>query len=252
MAETTITIFGNGAGTYTGEFIQGTAAANVLPGTDGNDIIVGGAGGDTINGGKGDDVLIGASLQLQAGGPNAGEYSITNAGGGPADTFVFNFNISQSEGATLYFRDGNTPNYTANQQAWDNFQEQLAAWRAEMLALHGTDSDTGTQSTDIYTSAKKSQPSTYVGTEVYDNSYTVAGETVITSTDGNDQILDFQWGTDQLNLGAVTKQQFIQYFTVTNNADGSTTISLDAGGWSVKILGAFGHSEAEWADHIFG
>jgi Ca2+-binding RTX toxin-like protein len=43
----------------TGDFIQGTAAAEVLDGTEGQDIINGGGGADTLNGGGEDDILNG-------------------------------------------------------------------------------------------------------------------------------------------------------------------------------------------------
>jgi hypothetical protein len=40
-------------------------------------------------------------------------------------------------------------------------------------------------------------------------------------------------GNRQAHLGSETKQQFIDFFSVSDNADGTQTISLDAGGWSI-------------------
>jgi hypothetical protein len=228
--------------------INGGNGVDVIDAGDGNDIINGGNGDDILDGGAGDDVINGErGADTITGGPG----DDTLSGGQAADTFVFNFTITETEGDTIYFRDGNTPNYTANESAWDNYQSQLEAWRAQLIAEYGADVDTETMTTDVYTSSTKSKPSTFVGTEEYDNSYTIGGGTTITSTDGNDMILDFQWQTDQLDLGAITKAQFISHFSVVNSGD-VTTISLDGGGWSVTILGAPGHDEGAWADHIFG
>lgn len=229
------------AGTYTtsngGIVDQGTdtvPGGETLQGTDGNDIIVGGKGNDTIvqNVGDGDDTLIGGQVFT-----NASDKIHVNGAG--SNNYVFNFNVTTTQGVDLTFRDGDTPNYTANLQAWNNYQAQLEAWREALIQQYGADSDTSTQSTDVYTSATKSKPSTFVTTETYDNTFHIAGETTIQG-DGNDTVLGFDTD-DKITLAGLSSAgitdltTLLAHGTITTDANGDTTIAI--GDSSIKILG---------------
>lgn len=222
---------------FSGTLQTGSDGQDTLTGTSGADIIAGGKGADTIEGGAGDDLLIGGELKTITGSsPHAGEYTADGAG---ADTFVFNFGLSHSVGATYYFRPnedgtgGDTPNVNGNVSAWQNYIDQLAAWRVAMETEYGSDSDTSMTGEALYTVKK-----TVGSLGEYDNSFSVGGSGwTIDSHDGTDIIL--QWGegdTLQLNgLSVLGESEFDALFDVSLNSDGDTVLSWEGG--SITIDG---------------
>ena len=232
----TIVIQNHGDFSYEGELSVGDSAANELTGTATSDIIAGDKGNDIIEGGEGDDLLIGGELRLLTNGNNAGQYQTDGAG---SDTFVFNFGLSHSTGTTYYFRPnedgdgGDTPNQNANLSAWQNYMDQLEAWRGSMADKFGADADASSTGQALYT-VKKSVGS--LGS--YDNSYTVGGDGwTIESHDGTDRIL--QWGEGdklQLNgLSGLDLATFDDLFDVALNNEGDTVLTWDGG--SITIDG---------------
>jgi len=94
----------------------------------------------------------------------------------------------------------------------------------------------------------------------YSNSYTSpgGGQDAVTSNDGFDTIVDFVWGTDQLEfngLGAgFTLAEFTSLFNVSAvdaDLDGSaddTVLALADGTWGVTLLNESGHTPAQFHD----
>jgi hypothetical protein len=105
-------------------------------------------------------------------------------GGGGADTYVFNLTLrSLDDSISALFRDGDTPNQNANWQAWDNYLEQLQAWRAELTALYGADANTSLVSNALYRMARDE----YGEVPQFDPSYDSEPSWVL-DTQGNDTI----------------------------------------------------------------
>ena len=215
------------------DLLNGDGGNDTINGGNGNDTLNGGAGNDSIVGGVGDDLIVGgAGNDVLEGGSNSGQ----DIGAG-VNTFVFNFTLQTIAGSTVYFRpnedgtDGNTPNANANPQAWQNYMDQLAAWRAEMALLYGSDSDIATESTTLINKKVPVGP-----TYTYDNSYTTAGVTTITGSDGFDTVKDL--GNDDVvelhGLAGLSKTEFAALFDVSN--DGTNSI-LSWGGGSITLLG---------------
>lgn len=250
MPDETIVIQNAGDLEFTGAIQHGADVKHQeddsLVGTDGADILAGGKGDDVIEGGAGNDLLIGGELKEITNGNNAGDYQVDSAG---ADTFVFNFTLNNSAGATYYFRPnedgtgGDTPNQNANQSAWQNYMDQLADWRALMEQEFGSDADQSATGEALYTVKKT------VGTlGEYDNSFTVGGELTIESHDGTDTILKWDRdGGDKLELDGLdglTLAEFDALFDVALNAEGDTVLSWDGGsitidGMDIADLGTF-------------
>ena len=89
----------------------------------------------------------------------------------------------------------------------------------------------------------------------YSDSFTIdgGGEQTVSSADGHDSIFDFEWDVDSLDfsgLGAMTLDQFLATFDVTETADGSTLALEGDATWSVTLVGVTGHAEAEFYDQI--
>jgi len=240
MSET-ITFFGQDDGTYT--YDNGP----VPVGTESNDLVVGGKFNSTVEGGEGDDILIGGSIELQTRGEHAGKYKITDSGS--VDTFVFNFTLASSVGQTFYFRPnedgsaGDMPSLSANPQAWANYLEQLAAWRESMEAAYQA-ADTDTDTTTLYSTAKKSLGQEYT----FDNSFTVGGELAITASDGHDVIIDFG-SEDALHLKGlkdIGQADFQTLFDVSSSED-ETVLSWTGGSIIIKGLSGFADDAAFWS-----
>jgi Ca2+-binding RTX toxin-like protein len=204
-----------------------TKALNELFGGSGNDTLlavietttdsplVTASGSSHLFGGDGDDALtvVGGDANILEGGAG----NDTLIGGAGSDAFVFNFNVETEQGQTLYFRGGNTPSTNASQRAWDNYIEQLDAWRSELMSS-GADLDTSTTSSTV-SGKKGSAAATYV----YDNSYTLAGDTSVTG-EGFDVVHGFGEG-DSLQLNGLTSSEFLNSFNVSvRDFDGDGTL----------------------------
>jgi len=216
----------------------------------GDDIVnLNGNGDATVDLGAGNDTL--TLLSTNQRGNNGATEVLSLTGGDGSDTFTldsheaatfhFSFNVQTTQGQTVYFRDGDTPNQkNADGQAWANYAKQLDAWRDAMEAQYGADQNAGTTlSVDAVTSTKKTSLTTHYD---FDNSFTFGGGTTITSTDGHDTIKGFNVLTDKLDLGGITQQQFDDFFTLTlADADGDgtaddTVIALKGGGFQLDLI----------------
>lgn len=227
---------GSGDGDQLGngdDLIKGENGNDILLGGQGNDVLYGGPGDDLLDGGRGDDILNGG----------LGDDQLT--GGKGADTFVFNFTVTNTAvQKTALFRDGNAPSTNADWSAWNNYTKQLDAWRAEMSATYGVDLDNtetfGVNITVNGGSVKKPvlSPVHFEG----DNSYTYWENSTDVKIEGQgtDEVKD--WTVDdvlQLNglsndAGAVNYwNKFLTVDTVAG--DGKTVITFSGG--SITLVG---------------
>jgi Ca2+-binding RTX toxin-like protein len=223
------------------DVLNGDAGNDTLLGENGTDVLNGGAGNDTIDGGLGSDTITGG----------AGNDSMT--GGSASNTFVFTFNI-QTTGTekTVWFRDGNAPSTNADYMAWNNYDKQLDAWRAEMAILTGqADMNAADTYTDVAItvnggSAKK--PTTSTALFSGDASYTyVENSLSVVTGEGTDTIVDFETGIDPdaLVFHGVTSAQWDalvaqNVFTLSFGEFGGaagTDARLSWGSESITLLG---------------
>ena len=225
------------------DVLSGDAGNDTLLGENGTDVLNGGAGNDTIDGGRGPDTITGG----------AGNDSMT--GGSASDKFVFTFNIvSTGTEKTVWFRDGNAPSTNADYMAWNNYDKQLDAWRAEMAILTGqadlnaADTYSNVEITVNGGTAKKPITSTVLFSG--DASYTyIENSLSVVTGEGTDTIVDFQNGTapdaDALVFHGVTSAQWDalvaqNVFTLTFGEFGGaagTDARLSWGSESITLLG---------------
>lgn len=215
--------------------------------TNTNDTIVGSSGNDTI--------IAGASTeQTYITNPNApadhqqtgvvqdndtiveasGNNTLT--GGYGNDHFVFNIGFSEtSELQTANFSTAPTQTTGANTNGvWNSYVSNLNEWRAEMDALHGTDTDQTSLTQDYTYSSGKVLKS---GEATYDSSYSWYETTTHTNTSTN-TITDYGNGHDSIVLAGVTQDQFDSHGgTVTYDA-GSNSTTIHIGTFSITVLGA--------------
>lgn len=162
------------------------AASSFLFGGAGNDFIrVEGGDDNILHGGAGNDRLV---------------------GGSGSDTFVFEFAISPAETQTVYFRNGETPNWNANVRAWENYLNQLSDWRSDLKG-YGNDLD-NLLSVVSLTGRRGAMGKTFL----FDNSYTYSTGTVIAG-DGWDLVEGFS-EDDVLKLNGLTQSEFFDLFDV--------------------------------------
>jgi hypothetical protein len=214
------------------EFISGTQDNDLLEGGNGDQTINGLGGNDSIDGGRGADVIVGG----------AGDDVLT--GGNGADTFEFNFTIKPaSTPITVSFRDGDMPSPNADWAAWNNYSQQLEAWRLEMTTLHGQ------EDADLYAvflasaTAHGGGAKKPVGPVVFngDNTFTYyedGGEPTIEG-EGTDTILDW-FNNDLLKLSGLSDDgsadnYWGKWLTLETQDDGQTVISFDGG--SITLMG---------------
>ncbi len=173
------------------------AGSSLLFGGGGEDIIrVEGGDGNILNGGAGDDRLI---------------------GGSGSDTFVFAFAVSPGELQTVTFRNGQTPSKNANARAWENYVEQLSAWRSDLQG-YGGDLDDRLSSVTL-----RGKRGSMGETFSFDNTYTFSTGAVVAG-EGFDNIEGFS-GDDMLQLNGVTQTEFSDLFALSvEDFDGNGTL----------------------------
>jgi hypothetical protein len=79
------------------------------------------------------------------------------------------------------------------------------------------------------------------------------GEAALASADGHDTVVDYAWGTDQLQLDGLegmTLEEFKSAFNV-EDSGADTELALADGTWSVKLMGVTGHDEDDFYEEIF-
>jgi len=250
------------------DVVTGGDGNDSISGDDGSDVLAGGAGDDTltgnndadqISGGDGDDTLVGGNGDDELAG-DAGNDTISGdgggdtitggagddvmSGGGGTNTFVFNFSLAtKTVEQTTWFRanaedtGSDSPSSSADYSAWNNYDKQLDAWRAEMLAQHGSDLEQGdTYSLDIKVSggsAKKPTTTTYHFDG--DASYSWMEEVTTLQGEGVDTVLDWTAGSNTLQLNGLTAETALLYLQSSVDANGNTVISFDGG--SITLVG---------------
>lgn len=179
-----------------------------------NDTIEGGLGNDTMSGGYGND------------------------------TFVFNFTVDSILKTANFSEVRDAPSTNADYKAWQNYTNQLEAWRTEMATLHGTDAvdaDTfdhwitvngGTLKKPAYSQVEFTGDASYAW---YENSIT---------GDGHDQVLDWSNGHDKLLLQGLSNDSSLSsywgnWLTSDGVQDGQTVISFGSGSdaGSITLIG---------------
>ena len=207
----------NGTGNELNNIVTGNIAANILSGGLGDDTINGGSGDDTINTGEGADTLIGATG------------NDTLNGGSGNDTYIFNLGdgidtiddmSSDSEGNTLVFGDGITPDdlklrYADNtliiSVGADGDAIQLANFNPnDALGAHAIETFQFADGTSLTYSqliekgfdlTGTAGDDTIIGTNVIDRITSFEGNDTISSGDGND-VIDAGSGDDTVYAGA--------------------------------------------------
>lgn len=247
------------------DILNGGAGSDTLIGGEGNDALHGGAGDDNILGGDGDDTLVGGGGNDDLTGGSGDD--ILNGGGGN-DTFHFKFTFDKGETTTLTFssvEDGTTQNVSVQEyKEWlqssgqdlngdgvvDYTYNQNDA-EDPLTSLEGAIVDGDVTAVEI-TTGKTSQE------RYYEFQIEIPGEDQLTSADGHDMIIGFNWDQDKLNfegLEALSKEEFSEWFDVTDdqdvNGDGvnDTVVSISGSeDWSLTLLGVSGHDEAAFYD----
>ena len=265
------------SGTENDDVLNGSKGDDTMDGGVGDDILNGGAGSDTLNGGEGDDALHGGAGDdillggegndtLVGGGGNddlTGESGddILNGGGGN-DTFHFKFTYVAGETKTLTFSsvdDGTTQNVSVQEYK-------------EWLETSGQDLNGDGVVDYNYNQNDSEDPLTYLEGAIVDGDVTaveittgkttqeryyefqieVPGDDQLSSADGHDTIIGFNWDQDKLSfegLEGLSEEEFTSWFDVMQkdvNADGvNDTVVTIAGSedWSLTLLGVSGHDE---------
>lgn len=218
------------------DLLYGGDGNDTLLGGSGNDLLYGDTGNDYLLGGNGDDVLIGG----------AGDDALTGNAGN--DKFVFNFVLETqviSESVTMLFRNGNAPSANADFRAWQSYDSQLDAWRAQLEALYGPDIDpANTFSLDVpvHGNSPKKPANAYAQFEGDDSfSYErVIGTTTTLKGEGTDTVRDWTAGADKLVFNGLSNESgttnyWGNWLTAESLADNQTVIAYHGG--SITLLG---------------
>lgn len=274
---------GNGSDT-----LNGDAGNDTLNGGTGDDVLNGGSGNDTLNGENGADILTGGS----------GDDILT--GGNDPDTFKYSFTVTEGTGGSSSFTDWLIANGLGNQVSGGEvadgttqnvFSTQYTAWLNHLVSEYGLGEDLdgdgivniglnqndadadatpwieGISQADLdamfsdrdnvmLKTGKVSQE------RYYSDDFSLGSDTQVTSTDGNDEIVDFAWGSDKLDfsgLGATVadaKAMFLDMFTLDSSQDVDNdgtndsvlTLATDSS-WSLTLLGINGYSLEQIADN---
>jgi Ca2+-binding RTX toxin-like protein len=262
----------DGDDTYTA-----TAGDDVVNGKKGNDTIYGGDGNDTLNGGQDDDTLYGEGgndlLHGQEGSDRliGGEGDDILEGGSGADTFSYSFSVSGGSGASFsgwLAANGWAPISSSTTQSY--FSTKYTEWLVWLVETYelGEDLDGGGIKVELNQNSETGVPyiegmttaqlealfggrqsaDLVTGSTTKERWYSDtfgSGSTMVTSTDGNDTILDFNRSQgDKLDFSGVTATQFAAYFewdVVDADGDGMVddtviTLSTDAT-WSLTLIG---------------
>lgn len=231
--------------------LVGGQGDDTVSGGDGNDIISGDQGDDSLSGGLGDDTIYGGEGADTIDG-GLGNDVMYGGQGNAVDQFVFhfvNFHIetTTSEVLTeLKFRDGNHPAAVADAVAWNNYLNQLATWRAELIAANGADLDAGLDDTAYLTTSTKKGGTILLGSQSYDNDYQywATNTTTVATVEGEGDDVVYQWGfaggDDVLVLnglsGDSTSTHYYGNFLSSSVVDGNTIIAINGGG-SITLVG---------------
>ena len=233
----------NGTGNDLNNIITGNSAANILSGGLGDDTINGGNGDDTINAGDGADIITG------------GVGNDTLNGGSGNDTYIFNLGdgidtiddmSSDSEGNTLVFGDGITPDdlklrYADNtliiSVGADGDAIQLANFNPnDALGAHAIETFQFADGTSLTYSqliekgfdlTGTAGDDTIIGTNVVDRITALEGNDIISSGDGDD-VIDGGSGDDTINAG--TGSDTIMAGEGNDYIDGGEGADIMAGG----------------------
>lgn len=260
---------------------------SAIDGTGGTDTLV---GIENVTGSAFADSLTGDALAnvLQGG---AGDDTMT--GNGAEDAFRFSFDLEQGSGggsAPLSFGDWLTTEHALNignlhqNEFVQNYKEWLGYLAEELRENHGFDTipenakvsfkqnDSGSTPTieglsqaelgEIFggvtaisvKTGKTSQERYYSDIDTNSGLWGGSSEDTLTSGDGFDTIVDFVWGTDQLEfdgLADLSLDQFAGFFDVTQedvNGDGTTdtVLALADDTWEVTLLDVSGHTVDEF------
>lgn len=202
-----LTAIENLSGSAFGDTLTGDAGVNVLSGGLGNDTLNGGLGADTLNGDDGDDSLYGNQDNDVL---NGGAGTDTLYGGQGDDTLYGN-----SGDDTLVGGVGN---------------DQLFGGQGNDVLNGGDGNDViqGGVGSDILTGG--------IGADIF--RYVSAADSTVASAD---TILDFQTGTDKIDLAAINTSSADR---VTISSSGTTTfVTMDLGGdgsvdLNIQVAGA--------------
>lgn len=260
---------------------------SAIDGAGGIDTLV---GIENVSGSAFADSLTGDALAnvLQGG---AGDDTMT--GNGAEDVFRFSFDLEQGSGggsAPLSFGDWLTTEHALNignlhqNEFVQNYKEWLGYLAEELRENHGFDTipenarvsfkqnDSGSTPTieglsqaelgEIFgdvtaisvKTGKTSQERYYSDIDTNSGLWGGSSEDTLTSGDGFDTIVDFVWGTDQLEfdgLADLSLDQFAGFFDVTQedvNGDGTTdtVLALADDTWEVTLLDVSGHTVDEF------
>jgi Ca2+-binding RTX toxin-like protein len=216
--------------------IIGDGADNRIEGRDGNDTIDGGAGDDVLIGGDGNDLIYGGdgSDTIYLDKPGDNRYGTDTAHGGDGDDAIYGVNgsntiygdagddyipggndLSTADVDYLYGGDGND---TIVSGQTTTPSSSRASWGDQMFGEAGDDTITGGKAED-----------TIVGGAGNDT-------LVFNLGDGQDQITDFQNGSDLLDF-TNTALSFADLIVTTNGT--STLISYD-NGQQIELLNPAG------------
>lgn len=268
--------------------LNGDAGNDTLNGGTGDDVLNGGSGNDTLNGGNGADLLTGGS----------GDDSLT--GGGDPDIFKYSFTVTEGTGGSSSFTDWLIANGLGSQVSdgevadgttQNVFSTQYTAWLNHLVSEYGlgedldgdgivniglNQNDAGADATpwiegislEDLAAMFSDRESVMLKTgkvsqeRYYSDEFSLGSDTQVTSTDGNDWIRDFTWGSDKLDfsgLGATVadaKAMFLDMFTletsqdVDNDGTNDSVLTLASdSSWSLTLLGINSYSLEQIADN---
>jgi Ca2+-binding RTX toxin-like protein len=252
MGTDTLVSIENIVGSDHGDVLTGNAEVNQLLGMGGDDMLAGGGGDDMLAGGNGADTF---------------KYSFSGTGGtGQSDSFT-GWLDAQGLASSGWSQNFFASNYTAWLQ---HLVEDFGIGRdangdGKVTVSINQNSETGTptieglsaeelaelfgdrQSVDVAT-GKKTQE------RWFSDSFSMGGgEAALASADGHDTIVDYAWGTDQLQLDGLegmTLEEFKSAFNV-EDSGADTELALADGTWSVTLMGITGRGEDDFYDGIF-
>jgi len=269
--------------------LNGDAGNDILNGGTGDDVLNGGSGDDTLNGGNGEDILTGGS----------GDDILT--GGNDPDTFRYSFTVTEGTGGSSSFTGWLIANGLGSQvidgevadgTTQNVFSTQYTAWLNHLVSEYGlgedldgdgivniglNQNDAGEDATPWIEGISPEDLAAMFGDRdsvmlktgkvsqerYYSDEFSLgSADTQVTSTDGNDLIRDFTWGSDKLDfsgLGATVadaKAMFLDMFTLDTSQDvdndGTNDSVLTLGtdsGWSLTLLGINSYSLEQIADN---
>lgn len=216
------------------DVLTGDAADNQIAGLGGNDRIAGGAGNDTLAGGFG------------------------------ADTFVFSFTKTESGLCETFsdWLDDHGLSLGGLKQGW--FASKYNAWLKHLVDDYQLDHGRSgfhlgktSELSDALTERASLTVETGKTTQLrwFNDTFKMGGgESTVTSEDGHDTIVGFEWGVDRIELAGLeglTLEEFKETFEV--SSDGTNLeLALADGSWSVTFAGISGGIDEEgFYDAIF-